>query len=299
VTARAPSPSLQALVARLVDYAGLFPPAGRSMPEATREYAEHLASREAWMLGRFVVPVARLDELAAEARRLITGPEAPWRVSALLGDDPRADARAIRAFNVAHDGALRVDAAEVKVDSPERIGQVARELDRELDTYVELPLEPDPRPLLEVVRGAGLGAKMRTGGVTPEAFPAPALVARFLARCAELGVRFKATAGLHHPLRGVQRLTYEADSRQATMFGFINVFVAAALAAAGAEEEELAAVLEERRIDAFVFSEHGVRWRGHVVSLEQLAHARRGLAVSFGSCSFRDPVNDLKELALL
>ena len=284
-------------MAGLVDYAGLFPPAGRSMPEAVQEYAAHLASPEAWMLGRFVTPVDRLDELAREARAHIRS--APWRVSALVGDDVASGARAIGEFNAAHDGALRVDAVELKADTPERIALAARELGHGFGTYVELPLDPDPRPLLDAVRRAGVGAKVRTGGVTASAFPAPALVARFLARCAELEVPFKATAGLHHPLRGEHRLTYEPDAPHATMFGFINVFFAAALAAAGLAEPELVDVLEEPRGSAFAFSEHGARWGDHVLPIEQLARARRAFAVSFGSCSFREPVDDLRELALL
>ena len=51
----------------LVDYAGLFPPAALAMAEAARRYAAYLGSPEAWMLGRFVVPVERLDELADAA----------------------------------------------------------------------------------------------------------------------------------------------------------------------------------------------------------------------------------------
>ena len=74
--------------------------------------------------------------------------------------------------------------------------------------YFELPIDADPAPL-----AGGRGrAKVRTGGLTPEAFPAPADLARFLYRCAKARVPFKATAGLHHPIRSMQRCTYEPDS---------------------------------------------------------------------------------------
>jgi hypothetical protein len=299
VTAHPPSPSLRVLVAGLVDYAGLFPPAGRSMHEAVEEYAAHLESPDAWMLGRFVVPTARLDELAAVAASRVAPGRRPWRVSALVGDQPDADAAAIHAFTLEHGGVLQVDAVEAKADSVERIEAVCRALHAGLDTYVELPLEPDPRRLLEAVRSAGLSAKIRTGGVTPDAFPAPALVARFLLRCAELEVPFKATAGLHHPLRSEQRLTYEPDAPRSTMFGFLNVFLAAALAARGVTESELVALLEERHRHALAFTDAGAQWRDHVLSLDELMRSRRTFAISFGSCSFREPVDDLRELALL
>jgi hypothetical protein len=114
-----------------------------------------------------------------------------------------------------------------------------------------------------------------------------------------VAVPFKATAGLHHPLRGEYRLTYEPDAPSATMFGFLNVFAAAALAAAGAGDGELIELLEERRRSAFTFAADGLRWGSHVVTLDQLERSRTSFAVAFGSCSFREPVDDLQELVLL
>ena len=295
-----PSPSLRALVAGLVDYAGLFPPASLTLSYAAARYAGYRESRDAWMLGRFVVPVDRLGELAAAAIGLLSPGTPAWRLSALVGDDVRADASRIRAFNDEQRGRFEVDAVEAKAADAERLALVARALGAELEVYIELPYEPDPRSLLEAVRRAGLRAKIRTGGVTSAAFPSAAQVARFVRRCAELGVPFKATAGLHHPLRGEHRLTYDANSPTATMFGFLNLFVAAAIAAEGrATEAELVAVLEERDRGAFGFTAESLRWRGHEIPVAAVAKARESFAVAFGSCSFREPVDDLQELALL
>jgi hypothetical protein len=149
------------------------------------------------------------------------------------------------------------------------------------------------------VQRAGARAKIRTGGVTADAFPTARQIARFIHRCAELGVPFKATAGLHHPVRGEYRLTYRPDSPSAIMFGFLNVFVAGALAAVGASEDELVEVLDERRAAAFAFADDGLRWRNRHLTLDELARTRASLATTFGSCSFREPVDDLQELALL
>ena len=86
------------------------------------------------------------------------------------------------------------------------------------------------QPRLAVLSAAGARAKVRTGGVTEGAFPASHALARFIQSCADAGVPFKATAGLHHPLRGEYRLTYEPGSPHGMMFGFLNVFLAAAFA---------------------------------------------------------------------
>ncbi|HUQ45260.1 MAG TPA: hypothetical protein VM033_01335 [Gemmatimonadaceae bacterium] len=299
MAAPVPSPSLRALVAGLVDYAGLFPPAWLSMPEAVARYAQNLESADAWILGRFIVPAARLDQLAADAARQVGDTSGPWRLSALVDGDALDDARRIRAFNAAHRGRFLVDTAEVKADTPGQIELVTRNLGPELQVYVELPRDPDPRPLLQAVQHAGARAKIRTGGVTPDAFPSAAQLARFLARCAALRIPFKATAGLHHPLRGEYRVTYQPDAPLATMFGFLNVFVAGVLAFSGVAETELVPMLEERKRSSFTFGTDGLRWRHHTISLEQLAQARASFAIAFGSCSFREPVDDLRELALL
>jgi hypothetical protein len=299
LTVRTPtaSPALRALVAGLVDYAGLFPPAGLDMSRAAAAYAEYLASADAWMLGRFVVPVARLDELVPAAGSVAGAGPAPWRLSALAGEDAEADARSIHAFNTRHAGRFVVDVAEARATDAGRIAALTRAFGSRLALYVEVPADPDPRELLEAVHRAGARAKIRTGGVTPDAFPRAAHVARFISRCAALRLPFKATAGLHHPLRGEHRLTYEPNSPSATMFGFVNVFVAGVLATQGASETELVAALEERNPLAFSFDDEGMSWRGHRASVGELAAARASFAVAFGSCSFREPVDDLQQLA--
>jgi hypothetical protein len=295
VRTSAVAPALRALVAGLVDYAGLFPPAGLDMARAAAAYGEYLASADAWMLGRFVVPAARLDELVSAAAAHPNS--ALWRLSVLAGEDAADDARRVQAFNTQHAGRFVVDVAEARAADAERIAALTRAFGDRPALYVEVPADPDPHELLDVVRRAGARAKIRTGGVTPDAFPRAAHVARFLSRCAALRLPFKATAGLHHPLRGEHRLTYDPNSPSTTMFGFVNVFVAAVLATRGASEADLVAVLEERTPLAFSFDDEGMSWRAHRVSVGELAAARASFAVAFGSCSFREPVDDLQRLA--
>jgi len=120
-----------------------------------------------------------------------------------------------------------------------------------------------------------LRAKIRTGG---DAVPSIEQVAAFIRECKTAGVSFKATAGLHHPIRN------------GAMHGFVNVFLAAAMPDFAEE------ILREENPHAFVFGDDGVAWRGHEVSTEALANTRRDFALSFGSCSFEEPIQDMKEL---
>lgn len=283
--------ALDRLLEGLVDYAGLFPPAALAMPEAVARYAAYRAGPHRAMLGRFVVPVARLGELAEAAR-----PEAPWPL-AVLAD--AADAAALDAFAAAHAGRFVPDTVETRAADLPGIWRAAAAFDERFTVFVEIPTAEDPAPLVRELAARGLRAKIRTGGVTPEAFPSPSQVLRFLAECARHGVPLKATAGLHHPLRGEYPLTYAPDSARGTMYGFLNLFLAAALLYDGADEAELEALLEERDPAAIVVEAGALAWRGHRVTTDEIARARAAFAGSFGSCSFEEPLQDLGALHLL
>lgn len=157
------------------------------------------------------------------------------------------------------------------------------------DVYVEIA----DITLLDAIKRHGQRAKIRTGGITADAFPAIDNVAAFLRACKAKGIAFKATAGLHHPLRCVKPLTYEPNAPLGTMHGFLNVFLAAAML------DHVDAILEETDPSAFAFDDDGASWRGHRVSTEDLIATRRDFATSFGSCSFEEPIHDLKELGWL
>jgi hypothetical protein len=291
------SAALRILLAELIDYAGLFPPAALPMAAAVRGYASYRASADAWALGRFVVPVARLDELAQTATSL--GADGEWHISALLGNDVTADLDVIRAFNDAHRGRLVIDVVEARTPTPDAVATASQATMAGLTVYAEVPVADDPATLIDAIARAGVRAKIRTGGVETSAFPTAAQVARFIHRCAVANVSFKATAGLHHPVRAEYPLSYAPDAPTGTMFGFLNVFVAAALARIGASESALTRVLEERDPRAFVLADDVVRWREHALPVTALADARANFAIAFGSCSFREPLDDLQHLGLL
>ncbi len=158
-----------------------------------------------------------------------------------------------------------------------------------LPTYCETPVE----------QIAGSYAKFRTGGVAAALIPSSGQVAAFLCRAAARRLPFKATAGLHHPIRSVRPLTYAPDSERAPMHGFLNVFTAAAFAWYGMEEAGVTEILEETETAAIRFENDGLEWHGHRLGTDQIRCARREFAHSFGSCSFEEPVSELREMELL
>lgn len=290
--------ALRPLLSGIVDYAGLFPPAGLDMATAVRNYAEYRADDAAWMLGRFIVPVARLDELARELRLTVPPPNDEWGVSALLGSDLPSDLTAIDAFNEEFAGIARVDSLEGRFLTAASIDDAASLIDARFALFAEIPIDPDPAPLVAAIAAAGVSAKLRTGGVTADAFPPARDVLRFMRRCADARVPFKATAGLHHPIRAEHRLTYASDAPRGTMYGYLNVFLTAALLAE-LNDDEAIALLDERDPHAIVVSRDAIRWRAHELRADQAHAARERIASSFGSCSFREPVDDLRALSLL
>ena len=188
---------------------------------------------------------------------------------------------------------------ELKAETADAVEAALAGLPRHLAAFVELPLARDPGPALAVIARHGAGAKVRTGGVTEDAFPATDDLLRFLRAAVNAGVPFKATAGLHHPLRARYRLTYEPDSASGTMFGFLNLFLAAAFLRQGMNDADAGRLLEEGDPASIGFDRQGVSWRGHRLEAAALDEARRGGLGSFGSCSFEEPIGDLASLGLL
>lgn len=298
-----PPATLFTLLTGAIDYAGLFPPATQSMSDAVARYARYRTRQEAWALGRFVVPLTRTDELlSAQKDARLDGQG--WRLSVLLGDDSARDAARLRAFNAEHARSALIDSAEVKlVGSASAIRRSLAALTEALPPsvrlFVEIPLGADLGASTAAVSAANACAKIRTGGTTNDAFPDARTVARFLACCAEHDTRFKATAGLHHPLRGTYPLTYEAGASQGKMFGFLNVLVAAAMARAGSSSDTVVEVLESEKASDFSFGDDSLRWRTMSLTRQDLLESHATFALSFGSCSFEEPISDLRCLKLL
>ncbi|ODT00545.1 MAG: hypothetical protein ABS52_18315 [Gemmatimonadetes bacterium SCN 70-22] len=297
-------PSMRALLTGAIDYAGLFPPASLDLSTVVANYRAYRDGPDGWALGRLVVPVARLDELADVAAPSWTtaGLRAgAWRLSVLVGDDFAANASRIDGFNARHAGHAGhaghavVDCVETRAATVEQVRALAGVFDG-LQHFVELPVTVELPPLMAAVRDIGGRAKIRTGGVTGDAFPAARDVARFLRAAADAGVPFKATAGLHHPLRGEYRLTYEPLSPRGTMFGYLNVFLAAAQARDGAPVEVLVNTLEGRNRAMLGITDEEIRWEGGRASAAALTATREHFALAFGSCSFREPLDDLDTL---
>ena len=309
--------ALRALMTGVIDYAGLFPPARLPLDPAIRNYAAYRAGADAFMLGRFVIPAARLPELDPFAAELFPDdPAHPFRFAALGrgGTDPvdflaglDADLAAMRSFEARHRERVAVDVLETRlpVDVVNDAAALAGLLDEALPRigavrpFFEVPLAGDWRQVLDAAidalgaTGGSAGFKLRTGGLEAAAFPSCEQVAAALIACREAQVPFKATAGLHHPL------PRRDETVQATMHGFLNVFGGGALAfLRGLSEVQLAGILEQQDAACFRFEDGHFRAGAWAVGADEIVRARREAVLSFGSCSFDEPRQDLAALGL-
>jgi len=278
-----------------VDYAGMFPPAGLPFGRALDAYARYLAHPHAWMLGSLVMSSSVLAQVDAAAEGLARVP----RLSIVLaGDfDTHLDVALTHAAAGRRHG--RTTSIEVPPVPPAEITSVATKLPGDVEAFFETPADELLDARLDAIGVCGALAKLRAGGVSADAFPAPRQVYRFLRGCADRRICCKATAGLHHAITGEYPLTYEAGSSRTRMYGFLNLCAAAGLAWAAAGEAAVTAALQDAAPASFQFDADGWRWATHRWSVHETAAIRQDLFGSFGSCSFDEPVGELTKLGLI
>jgi hypothetical protein len=81
------------------------------------------------------------------------------------------------------------------------------------------------------------------------------------------------------------------------MHGFVNVFAAGVIAQVyNLPEHEIAAVVADENPKHFVFNERMFSWLDRIASPGKIQTARQDNIISFGSCSFEEPVQDLQSL---
>lgn len=315
---------LRAFLRGLIDYAGLFPPELLSLEPAMQNYARYAGEADNWMLGRFIIPAGRLPEL--DAFEDLFSEQLQFRFSVLghpalkmdVFDAARATVSDVRAFEHRRRGAAVGDLLEMKVQ-PDRLELSAMEdylalldtlfsgeLSEPTRAFFEVPLlgvgwtsgvEKTVRAIADFNGGREkkvFGLKLRCGGVTADAFPEPEAVTTALLICRDAEIPFKATAGLHHPVR------HYSESVETMMHGFLNVFGGAILARVhGFDSSTLERMLSDEHAPHFNFSDDGFRWMEWSASTEEIAEARETFGISYGSCSFDEPREDLAGLGFM
>src|SRR4051812_31236151 len=267
------SGSLRELLFRTIDYAGLFPPCSLELEPALANQAEYVRSADEWLLSTFVLPTARFHE--AEENLSKFDRDHPVRISAL---GPRSEGAAqfiaqlriamdaIRSFSDRHVGIAKVTQLEMPLP-PRPDAAVLAEAGgivagSDVQSFWEAPANA-AEETIELLAEYNLkqlerpfGFKLRTGGVTADAFPTSQQIARALVAAVYSRVSIKFTAGLHHPVR------QHRDEVQTKMHGFLNVLGAGVMAAQHRwDESQTTEMLESEEANEFSFSDECFRWR--------------------------------------
>lgn len=297
------STALYALLDSIIDYAGLFPPAKLNMAEALPEYIKHRRGSERWMVSRFVCPVSRLVEFSDVLDTLeLQSNDTPIPISLLGSRIENAESNladewdAIQAFVDDVGSTCVIEAYEVRKPDHLKLGSVTKALSRykALDVFLELPWsESLVEDLHFITEHDWMGAKARTGGIDPDDFPSPRDLSTFMHECLSLDLRFKLTAGMHHPIRHRDQII------GAHQHGFLNVATAAALA----EEydftrEQMESVLANENPTSFIFGPDTMFYEDLEIDAAAIEDMRT-LFVSYGSCSVNDPLLGLAKLGLI
>ena len=84
------------------------------------------------------------------------------------------------------------------------------------------------------------------------------------------------------------------------MYGFFNIFGAALLLSKhNLSEADLTAIISEEDLSQFAFDGSTFTWKNHQLSGDEIAFARQNVALSYGSCSFDEPREDLVAAGLM
>lgn len=305
---------LRTLMADAIDYAGLFPPAQLPLGPALANYDAYRACPDAWMLGRFVCPAARLSELDAARPLCIVGRGGGATMKEIVSNS-RDDWNDIQAFGqrfpqappfvyevrLGNDALRPEHGDELRTLIRGAAEMLANDRLRPAAQFFEIEYGSSWQATLGYLIGALLedpqrrkGLKIRCGGATAAAVPTTADVAFGLAACRVAGVPVKFTAGLHHPLR------HPDTALGVPAHGFINVFAAGVLGHAHKlDAKQVQSIVEDEDASHFGFDDNGLSWNDLHATTAEIAVARKAAVVSFGSCSFDEPRDDLRSLGWL
>jgi hypothetical protein len=310
--------SVRLFMEKLIDYAGLFPPAGLPIEAAIRNYQAYSLDQDSWMIGKFIIPVSRLQELVPYMP--LFSRDHPLMLSVIGDRSSDADEckellaeslEKIQSFGDQFQAEAQIDVLDLPLPPIPLEAHLLEAIGRGtskhgLKTFCELTYalnaEWESRMLAALdeiaayneTSGLSYGIKLRTGGITANAFPTANQVALVLAGCRDRDLSLKFTAGLHHPFRMYR------NEVKTKMHGFLNVFFAGLLAYSHKLEiQNIAKILEDELPEGFKFSSDGLDWRHlSMTSSEIQAYRNEGLS-SYGSCSFDEPRDEMREFQLL
>jgi hypothetical protein len=310
---------------KVLDYAGLYPPASLQLNQAISNYSQYKNHPENWMLSRFIISGTKLKELIDFKDLFFNNP--PFTFS-IVGGQTNTTNEFKKDLDLVISNILdietrigpeliSIECLELKVpvlqDTLFVLNIISDALLRfecknPLEIFLEFNLShkhnEDLKLILRHIKEFNfnnknkkikfVGYKVRTGGIEAKQFPSIDKLASIIFECNNFNVLLKATAGLHHPIRRYDNIV------QTHMYGFINVISASIFSSLfKIDFKTIYDILQDEDPKNFSFSDQKLKWRHLEATKEQIEFSRIKSFYSFGSCSFDEPITDLQSLGLL
>jgi len=304
-----PSVSLYHFLDKLIDYAGLFPPAKLEIEPSLKNYAEYIQSTDKWMMSQFIIPVSRLNEIPADLMKKYSK-EFPLKLSLISGNICNDIATVNQFINMNNNSTIftgyesQISDLATFPQSLLDVHQLRKKQNLNFESFYEVsPNDNWINQMNEVVsiisqfnaeHDAGVGFKLRCGGVEASMFPPAENIAQTILACRDASVSMKFTAGLHHPVR------HYSKSVKTRMYGFFNIFIGGMIAHKfNLEIDPLTTILMDENPENFTFDDNGLYLKTYSISNLEIQNYRQKAFISYGSCSFSEPREDLQQLGLL
>jgi len=311
--------SLKELMSGLIDYAGLFPPASLPIDKAIAEYLFYKKSEYKDIVSRFVVPVSSVENLKLICKEHNVKNISLSVILPEMGFDENNEKAIYQAIdnlsnNIKSNNFIEVSSFEIKLpknltaETKDDITQLSKKIISQINLLNESSriffepyvLDDNWKNNIDIacdiisVNKDKSGFKLRTGGVTKDAFPHTDILAYSIKKCSDLKIKFKATAGLHHPLR------HYNSSVKTKMHGFFNVFIGFLIAGKyNPGLEVLKRIINSESPEKFNFTDDFITYGNYALSLKDIKKIKESFMLSYGSCSIDEPIDDLKTLNLL
>ena len=304
-----PSVSLHHFLDKLIDYAGLFPPAKLEIEPSLKNYAEYINSTDKWMISQFIIPVSRLDEIPTGLMKKYSE-NFPLSLSLISGDICN-DIATVNKFIHMNNNSIIFSGYESRISDLSMfsknlldVQQLGQNQNLNFESFYEvLPNDSWINQMNEAVSiisafnaeyEASVGFKLRCGGVEANMFPPADNIAQAILACRDASISMKFTAGLHHPVR------HYSESVKTKMYGFFNIFIGGMIADKfKLEADALTTILLDENPENFTFDDNGLHWKTYSISNLEIKNYRQKAFISYGSCSFNEPREDLQQLGLL
>ena len=295
--------SLKYFMTGLIDYAGLFPPASLDIQKVLDNYTTYLESKEGWMLGRCILPASQLYRVAC-----YPGIRCSVIVSPAVSDEEFEQLYNFSCTN----GCVEMIETRLpeNIKSPELLSDYFLRLQsrvsqaglQDVQLFVEAKNVADAAAAIVAFNKSGSGAdvirnvgyKLRCGGMEKQVFPSPEKVAEVICLCRNYDIPIKFTAGMHLPFRNY------SDEIKVMQHGFVNIFCAALLCwGCDLSRKEIIECLCDENASHFRFMDESFSWKNKMISVSEMKRFRQNRVISFGSCSFTEPIEGLRSLGLL